>query len=91
MERKRNATNFVGVVSMMEFDRWTEASSIGLVCPDKGESPDIGRTVECLPTLASDNKISLRYLIPASSALWTEVDGGGGGGERGGRTDRGRG
>lgn len=76
MERKRNATNFVRMVSMMEFDRWTEASSIGLVCFDKGESPDIGRTVECSlpPTLVSNNKISLCYLIPASSALWTEVE-----------------
>lgn len=26
------------------------------------------------PTLVSDNKISLCYLIPASSALWTEVE-----------------
>lgn len=76
MERKRNATNFVRVVSMMEFDRWTEASSIGLVCSDKGESPDIGRTVECptssspsYSTLVSDNKISLWVPYPSLVSL----------------------
>lgn len=90
MERKRNATNFVRVVSMMEFDRWTEASSIGLVCFDKGESPDIGRTVECsLPPHARVGQQDFS-LLPYPS-LVSLMDRGGEGEEKGGRTDRGRG
>ncbi|CAD1480821.1 unnamed protein product [Heterotrigona itama] len=48
--------------------------SIGLVCSDKGESPDIGQTVECPHVRIGQQDFSL-YLIPVSPALWTEVAG----------------
>lgn len=90
MERKRNATNFVRVVSMMEFDRWTEANSIGLVCSDKGESPDIGRTVECSPHARVGQQDFSPLPYPSLVSLmdrggWREGE------EKGERTDRGRG
>lgn len=44
--------------------------------PIKEKAPILVGQWNAPPTLVSDNKISLRYLIPASSALWTEVGGG---------------
>ncbi|KAK1136030.1 hypothetical protein K0M31_000599, partial [Melipona bicolor] len=46
----------------------------GPVCSDKGESPDIGQTVECPHVRIGQQDFSL-YLLPVSSALWTEVAG----------------
>lgn len=79
--RRRNESGMPRI-SLAWFRRWswtdaaqrTERGRICPVCSDKGESPDIGQTVECLHIRVGQQDFSL-YLIPVSSALWTEVAG----------------